>query len=120
MIADVRGEYGGNCYGLKGMVMCSIIHTDKQLTATMILPNTPMLICHTSDENIGQNVDWTFTVARPTKDDSLTAVHFKGKVDANSMTGIIQEELKVFPVKLEKEFIASITRQLRGFIPFAN
>ena len=118
MVSDVRGEYGGNCDSMRGMIICSVVHTDKQLNITMIMPNTPILFCATSDENVGSNVDWAFMPTHPEKD--TKPIHFKGKVENNSLTGIIQSDLRIYPVSLSKDMITSIARQLRAFIPGAN
>ena len=77
-----------------------------------------MVTCETSDENVGRNVDWSFTVAHPKKDQ--TPMHFKGRIDSNSMVGIIQDDLQIYPINLTKDMLASVTRQLRAFIPNAN
>ncbi len=118
MVSDVRGEYGGNCDALNGMVICSVVHTDKQLHIRMMMPNTPMLACTTSEENVGNNVDWAFTPVREQKD--FQPVHFKGKIADNAMSGIIQDGYQLYPVSLNKDMITSIARQLRAFIPGVN
>jgi len=120
MCADVRGEFAGNCNSMGGrMVICSIIHSDKQIQASLIMPDTPMMICTTPDENIGDDVDWEFKPARPNT--GAKPLHFKGKVDANALTGIILADgLLIYPVTLNKDPLASIARQLRAFIPGAN
>ncbi len=119
MCADVRGEFAGNCDSMGGrMVICSIIHADKQIQASLMIPDTPMMICTTSDENIGNDVDWDFKPARP--DTGAKPLHFRGKIDANALTGVILlDDLRIYRVTLNKDPLASIARQLRAFIPGA-
>lgn len=118
MVSDVRGEYAGSNDALGGMLICSVTHSDKNIEARLTIPNTPLLICNTTEENVGPNVDWLYKVVHKTQE--TTPVHFVGNVDSGAMTGIIQDGVKVFPVKLQKDMLASVLRQLRAFIPGAN
>ena len=90
-LSDVRGEYGASSESLGGIIICSIVHSDKKISARLLLPRTPLLFCETSEENIGENVDWKFQPVKP--GNGLTPVHFRGKIDAYSMSGIIQDGL---------------------------
>jgi hypothetical protein len=115
MVSEVGGEYVANCPSLHGTVACSIVHSDKDIRATLSIPRTPILVCTVSDQNIGENVDWQFQTLHKGK--STEPVHFKGTVESSSMTGIVQDGIRIFPVKLEKDCVATLTRQLTGFVP---
>jgi hypothetical protein len=118
MVSDIRGEYGGTCsIAPRRMAICSVVHNDKDVAATLILPNTPVLSCNTKEPE-GQDIDWTFTPVKPIKD--FSPVHLKGKADANSINGILQDGFQIYTISLNKDPIASVARQLRAFIPGAN
>ena len=118
MVSDIRGEYGGTCsIAPRRMAICSVIHNDKTVQASLILPNMPLLSCDTTEPE-GQEIEWTFTPTKPIND--FTPLRLKGTADSNSINGVIQDGIQVYTISLNKDPIASITRQLRAFIPGAN
>ncbi|HEY9681764.1 MAG TPA: hypothetical protein V6C86_09295 [Oculatellaceae cyanobacterium] len=119
MVSDIRGEYAGTCSIFpRGMAMCSVVHNDKDLAITLILPNTPILSCNTTETELGSDINWTFKPTKPIPD--FAPMHLKGKADANSINGVLQDGFQLYTISLTKDPIASVARQLRAFIPGAN
>jgi len=118
--ADVRGEYGGSggtgTFG--GMIICSVTHSDGIVTLSLLMPNKPLMICELPDTKIGQDINLVLKPRYQRFDSSV--VSFKGKIDSNEINGLIQDGLRLYPITLQKDPLASIIQQLRALIPSSN
>ncbi|MDR3615171.1 MAG: hypothetical protein P4L53_16560 [Candidatus Obscuribacterales bacterium] len=117
IVNDIRGEYTGRV-GRLGVVRLSIEHRDGQIFADLTIPHTHPMHCVTAEKNVGENVDWSFTDAyRPA---GASVVSFHGQAESGSITGVLQDNLNVlncFPIKLQRDDLASVFRQIRTAIP---
>ena len=114
---DIRGEYTANA-GRLNIVRLSVEHNDGQIFARLTIPKTHPLQCNTADKNIGDNVDWPFVDAyTPT---APAVVHFLGKAEAGTISGVLKDSINIYPIKLQRDDLASVGRQIRTAIPNSN
>ncbi len=65
-------------------------------------------------------IDLTFELPQRWVDEGQVyrAVHFHGTIKDGTAAGVIRDGAEVFPVKLEKNSIASVYRQVQSHLPF--
>jgi hypothetical protein len=120
LVNDIRGEYTGKV-GRLGVVRLSLEHRDGQIFADLTIPHTHPMHCVTAEKNVGENVEWAFTDAY--KPAAAAAISFRGEAEAGSVTGVLQDNLNpinCFPIKLQRDDLASVFRQIRTAIPGAQ
>ncbi len=117
IIADIRGEYRYYIYRV-GQIRMSIRHSDGKLHCDLTLPRSKTLVADLSDKEVGQEVDWEFK--DPDSPDQQSEVHFKGKADPGTLTGVIENGATPYPVTLERDLLASVLRQIKGLVPGAD
>jgi hypothetical protein len=76
------------------------------------------MICELPDTKIGQDINLVLKPRYQRFDSSV--VSFKGKIDSNEINGLIQDGLRLYPITLQKDPLASIIQQLRALIPSSN
>ena len=117
IVNDIRGEYTAKISRL-GVIRLSVEHRDGQIYADLTIPRTHPLHCVTAEKNVGENVDWAFTDAyKPT---APAVVHFLGKAESGALSGVLQDNVNVYPIKLDRDDLASVFRQIRTAIPGAQ
>lgn len=117
IVNDIRGEYTAHISRL-GFARLTIDHHDGQIFANLTLPHTHPLRCTTSENNVGDSVEWSFIDAyRPTEP---PVVSFRGKANSGVLSGVLQDNLNpinVFPLTLQRDDLASVFHQVLSAVP---
>jgi hypothetical protein len=121
MLSDVTGEYSANDPRL-GIVRMSLVRRAANIKGELSYGSGAMLEMNTSKLDPDAKIDLTFELPQRWVDEGQTyrAVQFHGTIKEGIASGVIQDGAGVFPVKLEKNSIASVYRQIQSHLPFSG
>jgi hypothetical protein len=119
MLSDVTGEYAANDAKL-GMVRMSLVRRAANIKGELSYGSGAMLEMTTPKLEPDTQIDLTFELPQRWVDQGqdYRAVHFHGTIKDGTAVGVIRDGAEVFPVKLEKNSIASVYRQIQSHLPF--
>lgn len=119
MLSDVTGEYTANDARL-GMVRMSLVRRAANIKGELSYGSGAMLEMTTPKLEPDTQIDLTFELPQRWVDQGqdYRAVHFHGTIKDSTAIGVIRDGAEVYPVKLEKNSIASIYRQVQSHLPF--
>ncbi len=119
MLSDVTGEYSSSDARL-GIVRMSLVRRATNIKGELSYGSGAMLEMVTPKLEPDTQIDLTFELPQRWVDEGqeYRAVHFHGTIKDGTAVGVIRDGAEVFPVKLEKNSIASVYRQVQSHLPF--
>lgn len=119
MLSDVTGEYSANDARL-GIVRMSLVRRATNIKGELSYGSGALLEMVTPKLEPDTQIDLTFEMPQRWVDEGqeYRAVHFHGTIKDGTAVGVIRDGAEVFPVKLEKNSIASVYRQVQSHLPF--
>ncbi|MBS2005077.1 MAG: hypothetical protein JST44_26425 [Cyanobacteria bacterium SZAS LIN-5] len=121
MLSDVTGEYSANDARL-GIVRMSLVRRAANIKGELSYGSGALLEMTTPKLEPDTQIDLTFELPQRWVDQGqeYRAVHFHGTIKDGTASGVIRDGAQVFPVKLEKNSIASVYRQIQSHLPFSG
>lgn len=119
MLSDVTGEYSANDARL-GIVRMSLVRRATNIKGELSYGSGALLEMVTPKLEPDTQIDLTFEMPQRWVDEGqeYRAVHFHGTIKDGTAVGVIRDGAEVFPVKLDKNSIASVYRQIQSHLPF--
>ncbi|MBS1955824.1 MAG: hypothetical protein JST89_16690 [Cyanobacteria bacterium SZAS-4] len=119
MLSDVTGEYSANDARL-GIVRMSLVRRATNIKGELSYGSGALLEMVTPKLEPDTQIDLTFELPQRWVDEGqeYRAVHFHGTIKDGTAVGVIRDGAEVFPVKLDKNSIASVYRQIQSHLPF--
>jgi hypothetical protein len=121
MLSDVTGEYSCNDRHL-GIIRMSLVRRATNIKGELSYGSGANLEMNTSKLDPDEKIDLTFELPQRWVEEGQTyrAVQFHGTIKDGIAAGVIQDGAGVYPVKMEKNSIASVYRQIQSHLPFAG
>ncbi|HEY9679265.1 MAG TPA: hypothetical protein V6C76_14750 [Drouetiella sp.] len=121
MLSDVTGEYSANDDAL-GVVRLSLIRRATNIKGELSYGSGAILEMTTNKLEPDQEVNLKFELPQKWVDEGQTyrVVNFATTISDGTASGVIKDGKKRYSVKLQKNSLASIYRQIQSHLPFAG
>lgn len=121
MLSDITGEYGAND-GRQGSIHMSIIRKATTIKGELAYGSGALLETTAPFASAGDQLNWTFSIPDRwiEQGQSQHIIYFHGKVVDGVVTGVLQDGAVVTAIKLPRNAIASIYRQLQSHLPWVS
>ncbi len=121
MLSDITGEYGAND-DRQGSIHMSIIRKATTVRGELAYGTGALLETTAPYASAGEQLNWTFSIPDRwlQQGQPQHTVYFHGKVEDGVVTGVLQDGAIVTPIKLPRNAIASIYRQLQSHLPWVS
>lgn len=118
MLSDITGEYTVNDPGL-GIVNMSLTRKASNIYGELSYGRGAILEATIPEPNPDRKLDLTFELPQRWLKEGRTyrKVLFHGKVHDGTISGVLQENGQVYPIKLERNTLSSICRQIQSHFP---
>lgn len=119
LLSDVTGEYTSNDPEL-GTVRMSIVRRATNFKGELSYGSGAMLEMNTAQLPAEKKLDLIFEIPQKWVDEgqNFRSVKFHGMIKDGTISGVIQDGSAVFPIKLEKDGLSSLHRQIQSHLPF--
>jgi hypothetical protein len=116
---DITGEYTAVDPQL-GTLSMSLIRKAANIRGELSCGTGAILEATVPESHPENELDLTFQLPQKWINEGQTyrRVEFHGRVQDGSITGVLQENGQVYPIKLERNALSSIYRQIQSHLPW--